>query len=98
MRVLTGVSGHFSAAHEGADGVLHGHTWNVTAWFEHRAPADARVDKAALDHLLSHWDHKTLPVDLAWGEDIARTVGTLVNCVEVLVSRPSEGFHARWTA
>lgn len=97
-RVLTGVSGHFSAAHASREGTMHGHTWQVTAWFETPERCDAICYKAALDNLLSHWDHTVLPDELAWGEDIARTVGKLVNCVEVVVSRPLEGFHARWLA
>jgi len=94
-RVLTGVSGHFSAAHKGADGSIHGHTWQVMAWFETPTRCDAICHKAALDGLLGHWDHSILPDELAWGEDIARTVGKLVNCVEVIVSRPLDGLHAR---
>ena len=94
-RVLTGASGHFSAAHNGPDG-LHGHTWEVRAWFEFSHRSDAICAKAALDAILKQWDHTTLADELAWGEDIARAVGTLANCVEVEVSRPLEGFHAKW--
>ena len=94
-RVLTGASGHFSAAHNGPDG-LHGHTWEVRAWFECSHRSDAICAKAALDAILKQWDHTTLADELAWGEDIARAVGTLANCVEVEVSRPLEGFHAKW--
>lgn len=97
-KTLTGVSGHFSAAHRSSDGVLHGHTWKVTAWFETPAKADATLYKAALDGLLGVWDHTELPENLAWAEDIAGAVGKLTNCVEVLVSRDLEGYHARWLA
>lgn len=102
--VLTGVSGHFSAAHHGPEGDplrqsgIHGHTWVVTAWFRSDRGSDARCFKAALDSLLKLWDHSLMPPELAWGEDIARAVGTLANCVEVTVSREAEGFHARWLA
>lgn len=96
--VLTGVSGHFSAAHRSSDGVLHGHTWKVTAWFKTPGRADATCYKASLDALLRTWDHSELPEHLSWAEDIAAAVGNLVNCVEVTVSRDLEGFHARWTA
>ena len=45
---------------------------------------------------MQQWDHKTLPDDMNWGEDIARAVGTLANCVEVEVRRPLERFYARF--
>lgn len=97
--VLTGVSGHFSAAHRDQEtGEIHGHTWLVTAWFKAPCRSDARCHKAALDAILTLWDHKLLPDELAWGEDIARAVSTLANVVEVVVSRPTEGFYARWRA
>jgi 6-pyruvoyl-tetrahydropterin synthase len=103
-RILTGVTSHFSAAHyapplpgsKAQRGEMHGHTWQVTAWFENEGKADARLFKCALEQVLKLWDHKVLPDELAWGEDIARAVGTLNNCVQVDVSRPMEGFHARW--
>jgi 6-pyruvoyl-tetrahydropterin synthase len=89
MTVLTGVSAHFSAAHYAPplpgskedEGRLHGHTWLVTAWFRNDDKADARLFKVALEQVLKLWDHKVLPDELAWGEDIARAVGTLNNCV-----------------
>jgi len=98
-KVLIGVSGHFSAAHRDRDtGEIHGHTWHVLAKFNPPCRVNSICHKAALDALLSHWDHKMLPDDLAWAEDIARAVGCLVNCVEVQVSRPAEGFYAWWFA
>ncbi len=94
----SGVTGTFSAAHHSPEGALHGHSYQVTAWFRNEDHRDARCFKAALQAMLALWDHKVLPAELSWGEDIARAVGTLANCVEVVVSRPIEGFHARWRA
>jgi 6-pyruvoyl-tetrahydropterin synthase len=94
VRTRLGVEGHFSAAHRGPDGQMHGHTWTVRAWFETPGRADARCYRAALNVLLAQWDHTTLPDELAWGEDIAATVLTLCNCVRVEVMRPTEGFYA----
>ena len=99
MPSLTGVSGHFSASHHPRDGgIVHGHTYHVLAWFKVEPNTDAICYRAALRNMLEHWDHTLLPPELAWGEDIARAVGTLVNCVEVIVSRDAEGLHARWLA
>lgn len=97
-RVLTGVSGSFTALHRCAEAELHQHTWHITAWFQTPARADARCYKAALESMLGHWNGKPLPADMEWGEDIARTIGKLVNCVEVVVSRPDEHILARWVA
>ena len=96
--ILSGVTGSFSASHHSPEGDLHGHSYQVTAWFRNEDHRDARCFKAALGVVLAQWDHTVLPPALAWGEDIARAVGTLANCVEVEVSRPLEGFHARWRA
>lgn len=96
MTIESGVSAVFSAAHRSPEGELHGHSYLVTAWFSNDDRRDARCMKAALGALLTAWDHKELPDNLTWGEDIARAVGTLANCVEVIVSRPLEGFYARW--
>lgn len=95
---LTGVSGKFRATHHDPLGLLepHEHEWEVTAWFKAPGRADARCFKAALQTVLDLWDGTALPPDMAWGEDIARAVSVLANCVEVEVRRPDEGIHARW--
>lgn len=94
----SGVTVNFCAAHRSPEGVLHGHSYEVTAWFPNEDHRDARCMKAALVSLLSAWDHSELPDHLSWAEDIAAVVGTLANCVAVEVRRPLEGFHGRWRA
>jgi 6-pyruvoyl-tetrahydropterin synthase len=94
--ILTGVTVTFSAAHKSPEGQLHGHSYEVTAWFENRNRQDVRCFQASLRTLVSVWDHTTLPDELAWCEDIARAVGILSGVVEVEVRRPLEGLHARW--
>jgi hypothetical protein len=94
--MLTGVSGHFSATHKSPEGQWHGHTWYVKIWFRNKHRSDARVMQASLNTMLKRYDHSELPEHLAWGEDIARELGGLANCVEVEVSRPAEGIYAKW--
>lgn len=94
--MLTGVSGHFSATHKSPEGKWHGHTWYVKAWFRNKHRLDARVMQASLNQMLKRYDHSELPENLEWGEDIAREIGSLINCVEVEVSRPAEGIYAKW--
>lgn len=94
--MLTGISGHFSATHKSPEGQWHGHTWYVKAWFRNKHRLDARVMQASLNTMLARYDHSELPENLAWGEDIAREIGSLINCVEVEVSRPAEGIYAKW--
>lgn len=94
--MLTGVAGHFSATHKSPEGQWHGHTWYVRIWFRNKHRSDARVMQASLNTMLARYDHSELPEHLAWGEDIARELGSLANCVEVEVSRPAEGIYARW--
>lgn len=103
-RVLTGVGGILSCAHEPVSpelfgGELHGHSYEIVAWFDNaRGPRDVRILKAALDTLLAQWDHKVLPAELSTGEAIARAVGMLANVVAVDVNRPLERIYARWEA
>ena len=95
---LTGVRAILSAAHRGPENKLHGHTWEVVAWF-HAAGEDARNLKGDLLATLELFDHDILPDSLSRGEDLAEWLGTeLTGCVQVDVSRPLEGFFARWTA
>lgn len=97
MTALTGVGGIVSAAHRARDGRLHGHTWEILAWFP--AGRNAVDLKAALDSVLAAWDHGELPDALAWGEDLASAIGgALAGCVQVDVARPAERIFARWHA
>lgn len=96
-RVLTGVKSHFSAAHRcQSSGAMHGHTWEVTVWFNNPYRFDAAILKRQVDHDLSRWDHGTLPDELAWGEEICLDLATRSNVVAVEVARPLEGILARW--
>jgi hypothetical protein len=97
-RVLTGVGGIFCAAHRDiATGVLHGHSWEVTAWFTGRPNAVHRQEQLAA--ILRRLDHIELSVELSWGEDIAKRIAERFDdslCVAVEVSRPLERMYARW--
>lgn len=89
----TGVSAFLSAAHrDRSTGCLHGHTWEIVAWF---ADGDASRRKAQLEAQVSALDHAELPADLAWGEDLARHfLIRLEGCDEVIVNRPAERIYA----
>lgn len=97
-RTLTGVGGVFCAAHRDiATGCLHGHSWEVTAWFTGRPNAAHRQEQLAA--ILRRLDHTELGVELSWGEDIAKRVADNFDdraCVQVDVSRPLERMYARW--
>lgn len=98
VETLTGVTGVLSCAHPPVNaeifgGEIHGHSYEVTAWFTEGG--DVRVYQAALDSMLKQWDHKTLPPELATAEAISRAVLRLVGCKEVEVRRPLERYHAK---
>lgn len=93
----TGVGGIFSASHDTPEGVLHGHSYEVWAWFP--AGEDARDLQARLIEVLAELDHSHLPDELAWGEALAEHIaGRLPGAIEVEVRRPLERIGARWTA
>lgn len=96
-RSLSGVGGVLSCAHRDKEtGQIHGHTWDVVAWF--RTAADARYRQKQLSEVLHDLDHGMLPDDLAWGEDLARHIAEKLGdtCAQVDVNRPSERIYARW--
>lgn len=89
----TGVGAFLCAAHKDRQsGRLHGHTWEIEAWFP---DGDAVGRKAQLDALVSTLDHTELPAELTWGEDLARHfIISLDGCDEVIVRRPAERIFA----
>ena len=101
MSLFSGVRGVLSCAHNpiNADvfgGEVHGHSYEVEAWFRNDDGRDVRIFSAMLSTLLKNWDHKLLPDELATAEALAKAVGRLNNCVEVEIRRPVEGLFARW--
>lgn len=96
-RGFDGVGGIISCAHRDPEtGALHGHTWEIIAWFG--KDADARHRAAQLSAVLNELDHTTLPDRLAWGRQIARHVAEKIGwpCCRVEVKRPGERFYAVW--
>lgn len=92
MQTLTGVSAVFSAAHRSAEGVLHGHTWQVTAWWDNEP--DAVQKQKELKEYLSIFDHSVLADGVSWGEYLGKAIVHGVKCVRVDISRPLEGIYA----
>lgn len=110
-RSLTGVKSILSAAHrDQRTGQVHGHTWEIVAWFKYRG-VDQSAHKRTLETIVKRYDHTCLPDKMAWGEAMAKQIWLEVNadhswydgayswdCIAVDVSRPSEGIYARFEA
>ncbi len=92
MKVLTGARAIFSAAHRSLDGVMHGHTWRVVAWWE--GFPDATVKQAELIKYLTVFDHTVLLENQSWAEYLAQSIMVGMQCARVEVSRPLEGLYA----
>lgn len=95
MKIESGVDAVFCATHrENREGPLHGHTYQVTAWFPYKG-ADVQVLRDYLRDELAAFDHSELPQHMTRAEEIARyLLDVLPDCVRVQVNRPLEGFHA----
>lgn len=93
MKSLTGVGAILSAAHRSKEGNLHGHTWEITAWWE--AGEDAQHLQQQLIKYLSVFDHQVLGDDVAWGEALGKAITLGLGCVEVEVRRPLERIYAK---
>ncbi len=90
----TGVGFLLQSAHRDVQSnVLHGHTYEVVAWFD--GGWDAVKLQQRVESLCAHLDHTELPAELAWGEALAAEVKRLTNAVEVEVRRPLERIYAR---
>jgi 6-pyruvoyl-tetrahydropterin synthase len=96
MQSLTGAGWYFSASHR--DPVrqeLHGHSYEVVAYWPTHPPRDAMVLQETLKGVLLGFDHKTLPDEMTRAEDIARAIGSLMDgCVRVRLMRPVERLEA----
>lgn len=92
LKVRTGVSAILSAAHRSRDGIMHGHTWEITCWWA--GTPDAVKKQAELNKYLSIFDHTVLADDVAWGETLAKAILIGMDCARVDVSRPLERIFA----
>ena len=92
LRVFTGASAILCAAHRSAEGVMHGHTWEVTCWWEDSP--DAVQKQIELNKYLSIFDHAVLADGIAWAEKLAETIIHGMNCKKVEISRPLERLYA----
>lgn len=95
----TGAGWYFCAAHVGEDGRMHGHTYEVTAWwpsYPHRDQVDLQVLLKLL--LADRYDHRTLPADFSTMELLAAGIGGELpgGCVGIDISRPAERLAAKW--
>lgn len=92
LKVLTGASATVAAAHRSREGVMHGHTWLIKAWWQ--GTPDAVERQTMLRNYLLGFDHGVLPDELAWAEALGEKVLTDLGCVKVEVERPLEGLFA----
>ena len=98
MGLLSWADTHICAAHKGDDGVMHGHTWRVRAFWTYSG--QSVVDRKLSLELacMSGFDHRVLSEHERRAEDIATEIGNRVGAVRVDVWREPEGMGATWTA
>lgn len=96
MTITSWADVYICAAHKGDDGVMHGHTWRVRAFWNY---AGACVDdlKIKLQTAVTPLDHAVLPDALRRAEDLASHLGGLTDACRVDVWREAEGMGATWT-
>jgi hypothetical protein len=95
MKTLTGAGAIVCAAHRSKDGELHGHTWEVTAWWDDEPNAVQRQNE--LQNYLKIFDHGVLGDDLAWAEALGKAIVMGLDCCRVDISRPLERLYATVT-
>lgn len=92
LKVLTGATAILCAAHRSREGVMHGHTWEITAWWT--GMPDATVKQDDLNKYLSVFDHAVLADGLAWAEKLGEAILIGMGCERVEVRRPLERLSA----
>lgn len=90
--VLTGAGAVLCAAHRDRTGNMHGHTWEVTAWWTGKP--DALQKQAELNSYLSFFDHSILADSVTLAEDLSRRIAEDLGCERVDIRRPLERLYA----
>lgn len=98
MRGMTGAGWHFSASHyDAVRKELHGHTYEVMAWWPSEPHRDAVALQQTLRTVLAGFDHKTLPAELGTAEALGRAIcGLMTDCIGVDITRPAERLGVKW--
>jgi len=98
MPTKTGAGWYFSCAHKDPiRAEIHGHTYEVIAWWDYELGLDAVTLQKQLKFVLDKIDHTTLSDDMTRAEDIAPFIGKqLDGCVGIEIFRPSERLFVRW--
>lgn len=92
MKTMTGVGGIICAAHKDRTGRLHGHTWEITAWWS--GSPDAVAKQALLDVALAQYDHTQLDEDMSWAEQFGMMLLCVLECDRIEIARPLERIYA----
>lgn len=94
---LTGVGFVLSVGHNSPEGVLHGHSYDVTVWY--RFGHDVRALQRLAETVRHKYDHAVIPDALQLAEKLAEEIAKdLPGCVAVDCNRPLERIYARWEA
>lgn len=91
--ILTGAGAILQVAHTGPDGRMHGHTYEVIAWWEGE-PCVVEMQQK-LQAWLSKFDHQCLPLRMTRAEQIASQCKMALGCAQVDVNRPLERLYAK---
>ena len=87
---------HFiCAAHLDSSGALHGHTWNVRAYWSQIIDATDR--KAQIVQACALRCHGVLDTEVSSAEGLAEQIGIEVSADRVDVWREAEGLGATWS-
>lgn len=97
---LTGVGALLEAQHRSRSGDVHGHTWDIMAWFSFDGH-DALGARRELEQILAPHQGKCLPDAIAWAENLAPWIAGQFEYrqpVCVTVARPDVRLFAQWRA
>jgi hypothetical protein len=96
LKVLSGADAVLSVAHYSPEGMLHGHTYTIRAWWINDAEGEMCVIKKQSD--LNNWalvfDHAVMPKEFIRAEQLAVKCIKDLGAIRVEVMRPQEGIYA----
>ena len=86
---------HISAAHKGDDGVMHGHTWRVRAYWAYSGQSAVDL-KDRLQRCARELDHRVLAHELRRAEQLAGYIGRVTEAARVHMLRGMALSLQRW--
>lgn len=94
--MLSGARTTFCASHTDKNGRMHGHSYEVWAYWDYQSVDVDERQAQLVEHVSINFDHRVLHEWCKRAEQIAESIGTELGAKRVVVRRPLEGLEGIW--